>query len=252
MNTIIFFGICLIILTYAFHEISLWLSPKSNQKVEDKKSDENQSSVSNEPFRRLSVFNKKIERLQEELKLDKKNQPDDSLNELLVIKELIDFEYTNKSITKKIYTDFFNAFDEILSLIDEFTDLEKIIKKNKIKEKDLKTSYQVVEEKFSKEIKKGFIKKREENLALIENLTKRLSECVKSQLYACNKENLKEVENSISQFTNSYEIHKRTELELNKFQNEVDAEVKSEEKIYPIDLSLNVVKSDEIVRKLKS
>jgi hypothetical protein len=89
-------------------------------------------------------------------------------------------------------------------------------------------------------------------LALIENLTKRLSECVKSQLYACNKENLKEVENSISQFTNSYEIHKRTELELNKFQNEVDAEVKSEEKIYPIDLSLNVVKSDEIVRKLKS
>lgn len=189
-------------------------------------------------FKRLSVFNKKIERIKENLKEDKSKKPDDSFFELLSIKDLIDYEYNNQMIDKSIYMNFFELFEKILNLVDSTIDLQKEISSLKENEKEIKSSFEVANSKFSKNLKSNFTNKRDQVILLIEKLTKELSECVRSKEEEYDYKVTNEVKECLESFNDNYKVYKNTKKEIEKLEKEVQS--LSDEKIYPIDLTSSI------------
>lgn len=151
---------------------------------------------------KLSSYSKLISKLKIDLKKDRDTRPDKCLEELELLKDIMELELKNEKITVEIYNKFHVIFGSILDLLTESHDNWKILK-------DANGSY-----------KKILKQKRETVVEKIQLMTQSLSDLVRQNVF----ETIDKVDMSdISELENAMMVENSIKIKSQEFNEYVNA-----------------------------
>ena len=151
---------------------------------------------------KLSSYSKLISKLKIDLKKDRDTRPDKCLEELELLKDIMELELKNEKITVEIYNKFHVIFGSILDLLTESHDNWKILK-------DANGSY-----------KKILKQKRETVVEKIQLMTQSLSDLVRQNVF----ETIDKVDMSdISELENAMMVENNVKVKSQEFNEYVNA-----------------------------
>ena len=217
ISVIMGFIIAALILTYA---VDVTIEAKGIKQAEQTHLEQVKKVSSEKPLL-LSQYSKTMSKLKVDLKRDRDNRPDKALEQLDLLRDIVEMEYANKRISVDVYNKFSKVFGFILDLMTDSHEHWKLIK-------DANGDY-----------KDKLKKKREAIVEKIEETTSELSDLVNNNIFNYINEKESAVDNGLEELKDIVKTEKNIKLKIKEFENFVN----SGEVIAPItDDSENIVK----------
>lgn len=209
--TFLFWAFVALVITGIFlvYAVDISIEAKGIKQAEQVHSEQIRSekakNVSAEKPLLLSQYSKTMSKLKVDLKKDRDNRPDKALEQLDLLRDIVEMEYANKRISVVIYNKFSKVFGFILDLMTDSHDHWKLIKD------------------ASGEYKEKLKKKREAIVEKIEETTSELSDLVNNNIFNCVNDKEAAVDNGLEELKDIVKTEKNIKLKIKEFENFVNS-----------------------------
>lgn len=205
--TFLFWAFVAAFITGAFlvYAVDISIEAKGIKQNEQAERKEQVANISSEKPLLLSQYSKTMSKLKVDLKKDRDNRPDKALEQLDLLRDIVEMEYTNKRISVVIYNKFSKVFGFILDLMTDSHDHWKLIKD------------------ASGEYKEKLKKKREAIVEKIEETTSELSDLVNNNIFNYVNEKETAVDNGLEELKDVVKTEKNIKLKMKEFENFVNS-----------------------------
>lgn len=153
----------------------------------------------------LSQYSKTMSKLKIDLKRDRDNRPDKALEQLDLLRDIVEMEYANKRISVVVYNKFSKVFGFILDLMTDSHEHWKLIK-------DANGEY-----------KEKLKQKREAIVEKIEQTTTELSDLVNNNIFNYINDKESAVDNGLEELKDIVKTEKNIKLKIKEFENFVNS-----------------------------
>jgi hypothetical protein len=127
--TFLFWGMAALVITGIFlvYAVDLTIEAEGIKKTEQTHLEQVKKISSEKPLL-LSQYSKTMSKLKIDLKRDRDNRPDKALEQLDLLRDIIEMEYANKKISVDVYNKFSKVFGFILDLMTDSYEHWRLIK----------------------------------------------------------------------------------------------------------------------------
>lgn len=204
--TFLFWGIVALVITGFFlvYAVDVTIEAKGIKQTEQIHLEQVKNVSAEKPLL-LSQYSKTMSKLKIDLKRDRDNRPDKALEQLDLLKDIVEMEYANKRISVVVYNKFSKVFGFILDLMTDSHEHWKLIK-------DANGEY-----------KDKLKKKRETIVEKIEETTTELSELVNNNIFNYINDKEDAVDNGLEELKDIVKTEKNIKLKIKEFENFVNS-----------------------------